>query len=423
MNDNIFIGCVADDFTGASDAASFIAKEGVKTVLCDGVPENFDGGGCQAVVVALKTRSIQKDKAAAETKKAVEFLKKIGAEQFYFKYCSTFDSTREGNIGPVADCLMEVLDVPYTLLCPSLPVNKRTVKDGCLYVDGVPLQESHMKNHPLNPMWDCDLSRLMEPQSSCDCLNVTSDMLYGPSEALCKAIDDFGRGRKHFYLVPDYVTDEDGKKIAEIFGGLRFLTGGSGLLEHLADRCRGSKKRLAASEFPNGTAGRGLALCGSCSKATKEQIADFKQNGGRYVTVDPAKLLSGAQSVDKIWRYIQEDPAAEVLVYSIGAEVQVQKTGDEAADAKVSKLLEDTMAELGRRAYEAGFTRIIVGGGETSGAVTQALSLDSFFIGESVAPGVPIMIPTKAPNMRIVLKSGNFGQTNFFRRALRVTRG
>lgn len=422
LKDTIVLGCVADDFTGASDAASFIAKSGAVTVLCDGIPNDLEHcEGCQAIVIALKTRSVSKDISVRETAKAMDFISRLGAKQFYLKYCSTFDCTRQGNIGPNADSVMEEYGIKYTLLCPSLPVNKRVVKNGRLFVDGVPLDESHMKNHPLNPMWDSYLAKLMEPQSKYPCLVIDRTMLYGPESELRKVIDEFGQKNAHFYIIPDYETDEDGARIASLFGANRLLTGGSGLLEHLAAGF--AKGSSDGRTFANGTSGRGIALCGSCSKATGEQIRNFKALGRRYVTLDPALLLNGKQNADAVWNYVQEDKSEEVLVYSIGAEVPVKKTGDVEKDKQASGIIEKTMAEIGRRAKEAGFTRIIVGGGETSGAVTQALSLDSFYIGSSVAPGVPIMIPTTDTSMRIVLKSGNFGQPDFFSRALDMTRG
>ena len=418
----IILGCVADDFTGASDAASFLAVRGLKTVLCNGIPADTEKlGDCDAVVIALKTRSVSAAEAVQSTRGAFGKLKELSAQQFYLKYCSTFDSTPRGNIGPTTDCAMEDFGVRYTLLCPSLPVNKRTVRDGCLYVDDLPLHQSHMKNHPLNPMWASDIGELMKPQGKYPCLVLDKEAMRGTSEEIHALVEQFARGREHFYVVPEYVTGGDGEKIARVFGDLPFLTGGSGLLEHLADRILRQQTRGNGRQANSGTQGRGILLCGSCSKATLEQIQAYKAGGGKYLAIEASQLRSGAQSVEKLWNYIQQNPDDAVLAYSTGAENASRIHDENPYREQEAALLEKTMAALGRMAYDAGFTRIIVAGGETSGAVTLALNLGAYYIGESVAPGVPVMTPVDPPGLRIVLKSGNFGQADFFRRALDMT--
>jgi len=168
---SLFLGCVADDFTGAGDAASFLVNQGIPALLYNGIPKSAEGlGDCAAAVIALKTRSAPVREAVEDSRQAFRFLIEQGAGQLYSKYCSTFDSTPAGNIGPVTDAMLEELDLPWTLLCPSLPVNGRVVREGRLCVDGVPLDESHMKNHPLNPMWDSFIPKLMEPQGKYPCL-------------------------------------------------------------------------------------------------------------------------------------------------------------------------------------------------------------------------------------------------------------
>lgn len=417
---DVKIGCIADDYTGASDAASFLKKGGLSTVLCDGTPFRLDAlGNCQAVVIALKTRSVAKEDAVNVSLKALKFLKKARVKTFYFKYCSTFDSTPRGNIGPVADAIMEDLKEKFTLLCPSLPVNKRTVKDGCLYVDGIPLKDSYMKDHPLNPMWASYISALMEPQSKYPCITLSAKCIRKGHDAIFKELSGL-KGGEHFYIVPDYVTDEDGKNIAATFKDSVFLTGGAGLLEHLARALNEDSAQI--TDFPSATAGRGIALCGSCSNASKCQIEEFKASGGLSFAVDADKLLSGKTTVKEIWDFVESTPTSEVLVYSRGALEPRTETSCCKATEKKAKAIESAMAALGKLAYENNFTRIIVAGGETSGAVTKSLGFNSFYIGESVAPGVPIMTPTGATGMRIVLKSGNFGQDDFFKRALSMTK-
>lgn len=411
QNKTILIGCVADDFTGASDAASFLAKSGLRTILTNGIPkENLPPEGCDALVIGLKTRSIPPQEAVDRSLEALRWLEQAGTEQFYIKYCSTFDSTPAGNIGPVVDAAMDHLGVQQTVLCPSLPVNGRTVRDGYLYVNGVPLHESPMKDHPLNPMWASSIPELMAPQGKHSCVIVPSEFLSAGDNS------SWENTASPVYLVPDYETDQQGREIAEHFGHLKLLTGGSGLLEHLARQKRRQQDTAASYR---GVSGRALALCGSCSQATGKQIRHFIDNGGRHFALDGRELLEGRQTTDKVWQFIQESPDEPTLVYSRGA--QCQDDRNQSDHQQIASLLEKTIAEIGKRAADDGFTRFVVAGGETSGAVMVALGLDAYYIGPSVAPGVPLLTPVSRQDMRITLKSGNFGQEDFFTRALAMT--
>ncbi len=420
--EGILLGCVADDFTGASDAASFLANHGMKTLLFNGMPS---GGemltGCDAAVIALKTRSIPAGEAVRETQAAFDWLKAHGAHQFYFKYCSTFDSTPQGNIGPVADSAMEALGAGYTLLCPALPVNKRVVKDGLLIVDGKPMAQGHMRFHPLNPMWDSRIGKLMEPQSKYPCFILNGAALAGPKEEILRNAEELAAKNTHCYLVPDYETEEQGRRIAEVFGGCRLLTGGSGILAHIADQFAEKYGLLEGEMCKTGTSGRGIVLSGSCSKATRAQIFEYKK-AHRACAVFPERLRSGEQTASGLWQTALKHPEEAVLFYTAGVEDGEDPTAVPAERRdENARLLEKAMAALARLAYDAGLTRIIVAGGETAGAAAKELGFDAFFIGESIAPGVPVMVPLAEPHMRLVLKSGNFGQADFFERALSKT--
>lgn len=413
MKQDILIGCVADDFTGASDAASFLMSKGMKTILFNGKPDG-EIPPCQAVVIALKSRTQETKSAVADSMAAFTWLKEQGAQHLYFKYCSTFDSTKEGNIGPVVDAMLEAFGEKYTILCPALPVNKRTVENGILYVDGVPLSETHMKNHPLTPMWESEIAKLMDPQGKYQTLNVNTELLAKSKEEILAVVDEFGKDKEHFYIVPDYVNDENGTKIAEVFGDLTVLTGGSGILAPLAAKYQ--QAQTAKDSMENGVDGKGIVLAGSCSKATLEQIADFQTKGYASYKIDPMAVLSGKETVDTVWDFVKAHADEEVLLYSSDqAEnvAEIQKVGKD----KIADLLEGLTAAVAN-----GYTRIIVAGGETSSAVAKKLGYHCFEIGESIAPGVPIMAPLSNENIRIVLKSGNFGQTDFFARALQMTR-
>lgn len=406
-------GCIADDFTGAGDAASFLVKGGMSVTFYNGIPDAQTGKSddAQAIVIALKSRTQETAAAVRDTLAAARFLISRGVKQIYYKYCSTFDSTPEGNIGPVSDALMDLLNVPCTILCPALPVNGRTVEDGRLMVNGVPLHESHMKDHPLTPMWDCRIDKLMEPQSQYPCFCRNEDLPADHpqrSEALGP-----------YYLIPDYRCEEDGVRIVSTFGHLPLLTGGSGLLEPLARMW--TEKLASKGTIPeSGTRGQALLLAGSCSKATLAQIAWYQRQGGLSCKLDPFAMTEGRQTVEEVWEVIRTHPDTPVLVYSSDTPENVRKS-QKLGIQKVADLLEGATARLAAMAAEAGYTRIISAGGETSGAVTKGLGFSSYRIGENVAPGVPIMVPAERPDIRLVLKSGNFGQEDFFGRALQMT--
>lgn len=399
----MILGCIADDFTGASDAASFLVKGGMTTLLlCDNPDswEKIDVSGRDAVVIALKTRNCPAKQAVEEALRAVRWLASKGAVQFYFKYCSTFDSTPQGNIGPVADALMKELKTDHAILCPALPANGRTVKNGILYVNGVPLAESPMKNHPLNPMWDSRLKVLMEAQSSYPAYSLSSDRL--PSDSPC-------------YLIPDYRDDADAGNIVARFGRDRFLTGGSGILEHLA---ASYSHKQVCDATPIGVRGKALLLAGSCSVATRTQIARYRSRGFEAHKIDPL-ALSDSATVEGLLRRLAEAACEDgpILIYSSDSPENVQR--NQALGSKaISGQIEAFLSECARVGMRSGYTKFIVAGGETSGAVTKALGYENFSIGPSVAPGVPILTPLGAPNIRLVLKSGNFGAGDFFTKAV-----
>jgi 3-dehydrotetronate 4-kinase len=408
-------GVIADDFTGGSDIASFFVKGGLCTVLYTGVPDIEEAPEAEVCVIALKTRTQNPKDAVKDSLKAIGWLKEQGAQQFYIKYCSTFDSTPEGNIGPICDAVMEMLEVPYTILCPSLPVNGRVVKNGCLYVNGVPLHKSPMKDHPLTPMWDCDLVRLMDAQSKYPSVKM-SGALYKEevNERITKITAQ--NEQSHFYIIPDYEKEEDAEKLVEVFGGFKLITGGSGLAYPLAKM---HKENAEANGFERSNS-PALLLAGSCSEATRNQIREFEQSGGKTYFMDPLKLISGEESVERIWNVISQTKEGSILVYSSDTPEKVrdiQQKGKEEAAGR----LEKATADLAELAVQAGFHRIIVAGGETSGAVAKRLGYKGYHIGDNISPGVPTMIPIEDHRIRMVFKSGNFGKSDFFLQALSLT--
>lgn len=421
MNHSFLIGCVADDFTGASDAASFLMAGGLKTILFNGIPPTDqipDDVG--AVVIALKTRTQETRCAVEDSLAAMSWLRKRGCKQLYIKYCSTFDSTPQGNIGPICDAALELCGAAYTLLCPSLPANGRTVRDGHLFVNGQPLHETPMRNHPLTPMWDSFIPRLLRDQSRYPCYLLSRDLLLQGTPAVLSHLEALQAENARFYLVPDYETEADARVIASLFGTQPLLTGGSGLLESLG-RIHLGEAQVVADPPPTGQ-GKAIILAGSCSAATQGQVDYYLQHLGRGIMVQPEALLSGAETAKTIWDRAERlaADANHVLLYSSGSGGSTVERTDE---GRAAEALEATMAALARLAADCGYTRIIVAGGETSGAVTKALGLSAYRIGPSIAPGVPIMRPLGNDTMQLVLKSGNFGQQDFFHRALALTEG
>lgn len=413
-------GCVADDFTGASDAASFLVKGGMSVQLFNGIPgkDSLVGDGVQAIVIALKSRTQRTEDAVKDTLKALEWLKERGGRQFYLKYCSTFDSTPEGNIGPIADAAMEFLQVPYTILCPALPVNGRVVRHGELFVNGVPLQESPMKNHPLTPMWDCRIAELMKPQSRYACIELWKEQMDGPDKEVRRFLEAMEHDGQPFYVIPDYQDMKDGERIAELFGGLTLLTGGSGILEPLAKSW--CSRQEPSNPLDIRAEGPAIMLAGSCSKATLEQIRYYQEQGGLSYKINPVAMLEGRETCSDAWRFVEENWGTPVLVYSSDTADNV-KEAQHFGQSQVAEMLEQAAASLAEQAVAHGIHRVIVAGGETSGAVTKKLGFSSYRIGDSVAPGVPVMVPMENNKIRLVLKSGNFGQKEFFETVLNMT--
>ena len=409
------IGCIADDFTGAGDAASFLAAGGMKTLMLiwphveAAVTDGYD-----AVVVALKSRSIAPELAVAESLAAVNWLLERGAEGIYFKYCSTFDSTPRGNIGPVCDAILERGGLSFSLLCPSLLSNGRSVRAGELFVNGVPLTESHMRAHPLNPMWSSKVAELMGAQSKYPSYIITAAEYAEPAR-LNDKIKRLERSNAHFYLIPDYYEPQHGEIIARLFGTLPFLSGGSGLLGDISSSLGYGHAELSVDCA--GTSDRGrLMLAGSCSDMTRRQVARWKADGGRAVMVSADDARRGAGRAKELAQIYIDSLGSDILYYSSGsADAADVDTSDKGVSAAMESLLSSIATEIFSVCPP---TRLISAGGETSGAIITALGFTSFAIGDSVAPGVPILKPSGAGDLRLVLKSRNFGAEDFFLKVL-----
>lgn len=414
------LGCIADDLTGATDLAALAARTGRAASVLVGVPQtNHDASKVE--VVALKIRTVPPADAVRQALGAARWLASRGTRRFYWKYCSTFDSTPQGNIGPVADALAAELAAPLVVHCPAFPENGRTVYMGNLFVWDQRLDESPMKDHPLTPMRDANLMRLLGAQVKDAVGHVGHrDVSAGPA-AIRDRLSELGRaGVSH--AISDAVTDDDLMRLAEACAQSRLLAGGSAFAMQVL-RAAGQGEG-SARPLPRSANGRALVVAGSCSAASLAQVEAFRQTAP-HLKLDPMTLHAQPQAVEAAldWLGAQTAPAVMVYASSDAAEVaRAQATlGREAAGAVV----EEALSACARSAVQLGFDRIVVAGGETSGAVLHALGIAKLDIGPEIAPGVPWtsgvsdLSPGQKPLM-LALKSGNFGGRTFFRDALEM---
>ena len=412
------LGCIADDFTGATDLAGLLARSGVHVSLRLGVPDAPPQHTAPFEVIALKCRTAPVAEAVGECRAALAWLKQAGAERFFWKYCSTFDSTGEGNIGPVAEALMDDLGARQTIYCPAFPENGRSIFMGNLFVGQQPLAESPMKDHPLTPMRDSNLMRLLAPQVTrpvglADRLTVArgAAALSGRLDAL------MADGVAH--VVVDAVANDDLGIIAAACRNMKLMTGGSAVAMPLPALYR-QDGLLAADapslQTPHLSAGA-VILSGSCSAMTNDQVAAY-QGHGPALRLDPLDLAGTGPAAALDWLAAQPADSAP-MIYATAAPDDVRAAQDQLGSARAGALVEDALAALALAAFNAGRRRFVVAGGETSGAVAQALGLSRLNIGAEIAPGVPWTFATvKGEDVAVTLKSGNFGDRDFFTTAL-----
>jgi uncharacterized protein YgbK (DUF1537 family) len=416
----IRLGCVADDLTGATDLALMLARGGMKVVQTTGLPDaDLDLNDADAVVVALKSRTIPAADAVAQSRAAAEALKMAGARQLFFKYCSTFDSTDAGNIGPVIEALLEVTGADVTIACPAFPANGRTVYRGHLFVGDRLLSESSMKDHPLTPMRDADLVRVLGRQTRLGVGLVRQDVVAAGAAAIRAALRDARADRCQAVIV-DAISDTDLRTIGAAVADLTLITGGSGVAMGLP--AAWGFKPIAADAAPMpAPAGRAAILAGSCSAATRGQVAAALAAGLPAYRLDPLALADGRVSAATILAWTDAQTGDRpVLIYSTAEPAAVEAVqaalGREAAGARV----EETLAEVARALPGRGFSRLLVAGGETSGAVVAALGVSALRIGPEIAPGVPWTRSLAGPDLALALKSGNFGAESIFLDAWRL---
>ena len=409
------LGCIADDFTGATDLANNLVRAGMRVVLTVDVPTQAEPVDADAVVVALKSRTVPAARAVEQSLRACRWLRGQGARQIYFKICSTFDSTAAGNIGPVIEALMDELDCEFSIATPAFPETGRTVVHGHLFLGDTLLSDSGMRHHPLTPMTDANLVRVLQAQ-----LNPAKGRRVGlidyrtvaqSAEAIKQRMNELQANGIAVAIV-DALNDEDLGKLGEALRNSPFLTAGSGLADSLP-RNWGFRPGKRAGLPP----ARGLKaiLAGSCSVATNTQVQRFIRDGGEAYALQPAQLSADLELqiaevlswADACWR---SEAGLPLLVYSTAEPDRVS-----AANAPV---VERAMAALAQAFVQRGVGSLVVAGGETAGTCVQALNIRQMQIGPQIDPGVPWCYATSAEGgLHIALKSGNFGSPDFFGKA------
>ncbi len=416
----MLIGAIADDITGATDLCLMLSRAGLRTVQRIGVPaEDDDFAEADAVVVALKSRSIPADEAVEMSCTAAQALLAAGAEQLLFKYCSTFDSTDEGNIGPVTEALMTLLGVDFTIACPSFPAAGRTVYKGHLFVGDQLLSDSPLKDHPLNPMTDANIVRVLGRQTSLAVELIDINTVRAGQAAISSGFArERAAGRR--IAVVDTLVDADLRAIGKACSDMRLVTGGSGIGLGLAENlvAAGRVEPRQAQAHMAAPAGRAVILAGSCSVATRGQIEAARRNGMATLSLDVNAIADGTQTPAEIasWACSQETDAP-VLIYSSADPDTLSGIQASMGRHQSGALVEATLADVADHLKKAGFTRFLVAGGETSGAVVAALEVAMLEIGPEIDPGVPWTRSIDGPDLALALKSGNFGTEDFFLKA------
>ena len=414
----MILGCIADDFTGAGDLANTLSRGGMHTRLFVGTGGVADD--CQAGVVALKTRSIMASDAVAQSLEALDWLLGAGCRQIFFKYCSTFDSTAQGNIGPVAEALAQALDARGVVVCPSFPGAGRTVYQGHLFVSDRLLSESGMERHPLTPMSDPDIRRWLAAQSRNAPGHIAWPVVRAGADAVRAALE----ASTATLVIVDAIDDDDLRTIGNAAAGARLITGGSGVALALPGNFRDlGLIGLSTARF-RGKAGPALLLSGSCSAATRGQVERYRSLHPS-LEIDVDDVMTGSPVIDHAAVFLDQHRDQNPLIYSSAEPDNVRAAQARHGTEATAQALEELFGTIAREAVMSGFDRIIVAGGETSGAVVKALQLSSLEVGPEIDPGVPALnaFTSAGREIAITLKSGNFGREEFLSAALAVLGG
>lgn len=422
MTRNLFLGCIADDFTGATDLANNLVKAGMRVVQLNGLPDEPMSLDADAVVIALKSRTISAKLAVAQSLEALKWLQLQGAQQIYFKVCSTFDSTAQGNIGPVTEALMHALQTDFCIATPAFPDNGRTVFKGHLFVGDVLLNESGMQHHPLTPMTDSNLVRVMQSQCT-QSVGLVDYRHVMAGESQIRA--EFARQRSlgHKIVIVDALSNDDLMRLGKVLGDMPLFVGGSGVAIGLPQNI-GIQASLQASELPK-PLGHQAIVSGSCSIATNAQVKHFITAGYPAFAIDPYRIAQGIDVVQEALAWaqplLQKTP---VLVYSTAQAGVLKSVQNQLGAQAAGHMLEQTLAKIACGLVQIGVGQLILAGGETSGACVQALNVRQMQIGMQIDAGVPwcyaLSNASSRTGLHLTLKSGNFGTEDFFSKAFKL---
>ena len=415
----IYLGCIADDFTGATDLANNLVRSGMRVVQTIGIPKHPLDADVDAVVVALKSRTTPGADAIAESLAALAWLQSQGASQIYFKYCSTFDSTPEGNIGPVTEALMDALKTDFTIATPAFPDNKRTVFKGYLFVGDVLLNESGMQNHPLTPMTDANLVRVMQSQTKRRVGLIDYSVVARGEIAVRERIAQLKADGVGIAIV-DATSNDDLLRLGAALKAMPLVTAGSGVAIGLPANF-GIAPSSQASRLPPAN-GLQAVLSGSCSLATNRQVAHFIASGRPALALSPLRMAAGEDVVAQVLAWAAPLlPSGPVLVYSTAESDAVKAVQRQIGVEAAGAMVERTLAAIAVGLVTLGVGQLVVAGGETSGACVQALDITQMQIGPQIDPGVPWCYSSCAAasggGLHMTLKSGNFGADDFMFKA------
>ena len=432
----VLLGCIADDFTGATDLANMLVREGMRTLLIIGdatflnqqsnqnqvnVPADID-----AIVIALKSRTIASDAAIKQSLQALAWLKLQGCRQYFFKYCSTFDSTPAGNIGQVSQALMQALDTDFAIACPVFPETGRTLYRGHLFIHNQLLSESSMRNHPLTPMTDANLVRVLQQQTTLPVGLIGYEVVRQGADAIKAEIAQLKQQGIKLALV-DAVENQDLYAIGAACDDAVLVTGGSGVALGLpanlvkAGFINTAQKSINTQQQNDDAQGWAVVIAGSVSQATNQQVEVWKAQRPAFY-IDPLAIAKGQPVVDQAVQFCLEHHQQHkqtCLLYATSPSQQVQQIQAQLGVDAASLLIENALAECAKQLAALGVRTLVVAGGETSGAVVQALQINALRIGTQIDPGIPATTAMGEIPYRMALKSGNFGTPDFFEKALR----
>ncbi len=413
----MLLGCIADDFTGATDLANNLVRAGMRVVQTIGVPSRPVDDAADAVVVSLKSRTIEPAAAVELSLAALRWLRAQGAAQIYFKVCSTFDSTERGNIGPVAEALLEALGAAFAPVCPAFPEAGRTVFFGHLFVGDVLLSDSGMRHHPLTPMSDASLVRVMQRQSQGRVGLIDHRTVRAGAAAIGEAMREL-QAAGHCFAIVDATCNDDLIAMGRAFAASPLIVAGSGVAIGLPAN-HGLQPSTAAAALPPPSGTRAI-VSGSCSVATNAQVNHFLDAGGEAFRIDPLAIARGddVAGAALAWAQTRLSASQPILFYATAEASTVAAVQSQLGVAQAGAAVERTLSAIARGLVKHGVRQLVVAGGETSGACVQALGIERLRIGPQIAPGVPWCHADSAAagdaGLHIALKSGNFGASDFF---------